>query len=63
MFRKPPLSWDMNEVHLREMMSCVKGQFPLVVGQEMRSALLFVQGEGVKFISWNTIFCVALLFF
>lgn len=36
----------MNEVHLREMMSCVKGQFPPVVGQEMRSALLFVQGEG-----------------
>lgn len=39
------LSSDVNEVHRCELMSCVKGQSLPVVGQEMRSSLLFVWGE------------------
>jgi len=45
LFREPFLSQDGNELHLCEMTTCLKGHnLPMIV-EEMRSSLLFVQGE------------------
>lgn len=46
LFREPFLSQDGNELHLCEMTTCLKGHNLPVIVEEMRSSLLFVQGEG-----------------